>query len=402
MDIEIKDGGTYRIYPIRLQGVALNAYGSSATTNGQNVCLYKDTPSDTMQDWIIRVFDIDEGSYRIYSANNTNLVLDRSDGSLRTSRNNNAHLCKLTGTSPKDSEVMITTPAGDSQGHVFIKLKAAINGQVLYLTSTNYSSSDSTPSSITSSMALNTNGNVYWAPQSSATRAYQYWRLEKQGDSGETPPPDPEPEPGNSQKLCLPLNSTIINTGYKEYAPGYEIDGVIKTHYGVDLIGSTFSGDDKRFFASGNGEILGFNAVYIAKSGYIVGRWVAVKYYNVEHYGDLVVRYFHLDAVGPDLYVGKKVDLNTVIGTMGQTGDYCYGRHLHVEVDTDVANWKCTPTLSGASKCGLMAGTRGDGDTTLNPLDVFKCKVSPPENQTCSVENDGKWCSNIQIPDSFV
>ena len=26
MDIEIKDGGTYRIYPIRLQGVALNAY----------------------------------------------------------------------------------------------------------------------------------------------------------------------------------------------------------------------------------------------------------------------------------------------------------------------------------------------------------------------------------------
>lgn len=193
MDIEIKDGGTYRIYPIRLQGVALNAYGSSATTSGQNVCLYKDTPSDTMQDWIIRVFDIDEGSYRIYSANNTNLVLDRSDGSLRTSRNNNAHLCKLTGTSPKDSEVMITTPAGDSQGHVFIKLKAAINGQVLYLTSTNYSSSDSTPSSITSSMALNTNGNVYWAPQSSETRAYQYWRLEKQGDSGETPPPDPEP-----------------------------------------------------------------------------------------------------------------------------------------------------------------------------------------------------------------
>ena len=41
MDIEIKDGGTYRIYPIRLQGVALNAYGSSATTSGQNVCLYK-------------------------------------------------------------------------------------------------------------------------------------------------------------------------------------------------------------------------------------------------------------------------------------------------------------------------------------------------------------------------
>lgn len=193
MAIEIKDGGTYRIYPIRLQGVALNAYGSSATTSGQNVCLYKDTPSDTMQDWIIRAVDLDEGSYQIHSANNTEFVLDRSNGVLRTSRNNNAHLCELSGTDLNDSEVMITTPAGDSQGHVFIKLKAAINGQVLYLTSTNYSSSDSTPSSITSSMALNTNGNVYWAPQSSATRAYQYWRLEKQGDSGETPTPDPEP-----------------------------------------------------------------------------------------------------------------------------------------------------------------------------------------------------------------
>lgn len=218
MDIEIKDGGTYRIYPIRLQGVALNAYGSSATTNGQNVCLYKDTSSDTMQDWIIRVFDIDEGSYRIYSANNTNLVLDRSDGSLRTSRNNNAHLCKLTGTSPKDSEVMITTPAGDSQGHVFIKLKAAINGQVLYLTSTNYSSSDSTPSSITSSMALNTNGNVYWAPQSSETRAYQYWRLEKQGDSGETPPPDPEPGTYQGKMTLAELMAKFPNGKYWNHA----------------------------------------------------------------------------------------------------------------------------------------------------------------------------------------
>lgn len=362
MDIEIKDGGTYRIYPIRLQGVALNAYGSSATTSGQNVCLYKDTPSDTMQDWIIRVFDIDEGSYRIYSANNTNLVLDRSDGSLRTSRNNNAHLCKLTGTSPKDSEVMITTPAGDSQGHVFIKLKAAINGQVLYLTSTNYSSSDSTPSSITSSMALNTNGNVYWAPQSSETRAYQYWRLEKQGDSGETPPPDPEPEPTEEVTVTnMPANVYGQKPGEEEikdkefFHPksgmrngtwaangGADIEQKMRNYYYT--VYKTYPVSNSQYLYNLYGaRLIGYNTyhlgvdichgqgspIYSAHSGEVI--YINAEKGQVAIYdGTYTYYYLHMT----DINVSLNETVTAGVTNIGKEGDqgWANGFHVHLEI----------------------------------------------------------------------
>ena len=64
-------------------------------------------------------------------------------------------------------------------------------------------------------------------------------------------------------------------------------------------------------------------------------------------------------------------------------------------------NWNYTPTLSSATKHGLMPGVTGAGDTTLNPFDVFKVKISAPENQQCYVDNDGAWCANITISESF-
>lgn len=350
MDIEIKDGGTYRIYPIRLQGVALNAYGSSATTSGQNVCLYKDTPSDTMQDWIIRAVDLDEGSYQIHSANNTDFVLDRSNGALRTSRNNNAHLCKLRGTNLNDSEVMITTPAGDSQGHVFIKLKAAINGQVLYLTSTNYSSSDSTPSSITSSMALDTNGNVYWAPKSSATRAYQYWCLEKQGDSGETPTPEPTGEvtvtnmPANvytddtekfHPKSGMRNGTWAANGGAdieqkmrNYYHTVYKVNPVSNSQYLYNFYGAKVSGTKKYHLGvhicHGQG-----SPVYSAHSGEVI--YIRPENGQVAIYdGTYTYHYLHMTDI--------KVNLNdpvvageTNIGLEGKEG-WATGSHVHLEI----------------------------------------------------------------------
>ena len=102
-----------------------------------------------------------------------------------------------------------------------------------------------------------------------------------------------------------------------------------------------------------------------------------------------------------EVYVGQQVTLNTVLGSYGETGDYCFGKHIHVEVDTDTQYWNYTPTISRATACGLKKGYTGDNDTTINPLSVFKVKVSKPEEQTCTVHNDGEWCANITIPESF-
>ena len=401
--MRLKNGTIYRFVNDYHDGYGLNIYGTGTgdIKGGQNVCLYPARASDKMQQW--KAVNAEEsGTFRLCAVLESNYVLDCSDGSIATSYKNNAHMCKGTGTSDEDCAVEIETVEGDM---VMIRLSQ----KDLYLTATSVAENDAELSNnISTSAALRGGstgkGNVYWksgASEGSMSWKKQCWHvIEVSG--GSEPEPEPEPEPGDQQKLCLPLNNTTINTGYKQYAPGYNLKGKPAIHYGVDLIGGTFSGEnDKRFFASGKGKVLGFNTVYKEWSGYTVGRWLAIKYYNVENFGDLVVRYFHLDAVDSDIYVGKEVDRDTIIGTMGSTGDYCYGRHLHVEVDRDTEGWEYSPTLSGATQCGLKAGATGAGDTTLNPLDVFKVKKSEPENQKCYVENDGVWCDGITIPESF-
>lgn len=204
-----------------------------------------------------------------------------------------------------------------------------------------------------------------------------------------------------SQNLAMPLNTSEITVGYKSYAPGYKINNKSAIHYGVDFTGSTFQ-SGKRFFASGDGVVLGVNNTYIPKSQlssgsrkYTVGKWVAIKYYDVAGYGDIIVRYYHLANVS--VSVGDSVTLDTVLGEYGQTGDYCLGKHIHAEVDTDTTYWNYTPTISAATACGLKPGYTGEKDTTINPLLVFKLKLSEPEKQTCTVTNDGIWCSGIDV-----
>ena len=70
---------------------------------------------------------------------------------------------------------------------------------------------------------------------------------------------------------------------------------------------------------------------------------------------------------------------------------------LHAEVDTDTTYWNYTPTISAATACGLKPGYTGAKDTTINPLLVFKLKLSEPEKQTCTVTNDGAWCKGIDV-----
>ena len=203
-----------------------------------------------------------------------------------------------------------------------------------------------------------------------------------------------------SQNLAMPLNTSEITVGYKNYAPGYKINDKPAIHYEVDFKGKTYKKTDD-FCASGDGIVMGVNETFIPKdqrSGlpkYTVGRWVAVKYYDVEGYGDLIVRYYHLASV--KVKKGDTVNLDTILGEYGSSGDYCYGKHIHAEVDTDTTYWNYTPTISAATACGLKPGYTGAKDTTVNPLLVFKLKLSEPEKQTCTVTNDGAWCKGIDV-----
>lgn len=377
--VPLINGATYRLAcRAENKNRSLNVYGTTPQKLA-NVCLFRSLNSDICQQWVYRE---ENGRRYFVCKGNIGLALDLlTDSSAGSNVNNyNAHVYP-----PSSTSYLVIEDASD-KNYDYIRIRLA-NYTNKYLTANQGSDGTS------GGRDVNAAGNVYWY-KGGLTDFSQDWEpilLEK--------PAQPEPPvPGKEQVLCMPLNHSEITVGYKSFAPGYNLDGRRETHFGADFTGSTFAGNT-RFCASGNGVVLGVNRYYKASSGYTVGRWVVVKYTNVKGYGDLVVRYFHMNAIS--VSPGNSVNRDTILGEMGETGDYCRGIHLHVEVDTDTKDWQYTPTLTQNTACGLKAGTRGSGDTTINPLDVFKLKVSPPENQTCFVDNDGTWCAGIKVPGSF-
>ena len=148
-------------------------------------------------------------------------------------------------------------------------------------------------------------------------------------------------------------------------------------HYGLDLIGQP------TIYASGNGTVLSCGC------DNILGNVIVIKYEKVFNHKtgkvfDVTVRYNHLASL--KVRSGQKVDKDTVLGVMGNTGRYSTGVHLHIEVDTDVGEqYACwTPTLSGNSNI-LKAGS----DSTINPAEVLHVKTSTPDRQTVRRLNDG-------------
>ena len=366
------NGKTYRFINKYYSSHALNVFGTNAASTGRNVCLFKDDDTDIMQDWVVKT----SGSgYRMHSAVNQSFVLDCSDGSMSSSYKNNAHLCATSQTSTKDSQVEFKKVSDNVY-------KIYLPGKGLYLTATNTKLVNNLPaSSIGNADALagGTGGlsNVYWASNSTSTK--QQWivspEVDDSGSSGEDLP---------EQNLAVPINNCVIQCGYhnpgKRPASEWQQCELYATlgnfakagHFGMDF---TEANGQRTLYASGNGVVLGLSS----NSNNIIGQWIAIKYFNVRGYGDIIARYFHLGTIF--VSVGQKVDLNTKIANYGATGNYVTGAHLHIELDSDTKAWNYTPTLS-SDNGGLCAGIRGANDTTLNPAHIFKLKTSSPENQT--------------------
>lgn len=202
-----------------------------------------------------------------------------------------------------------------------------------------------------------------------------------------------------AQKLALPINKCNITVMFKEDSPGYAHDWYPPCHFGMDMTGTV-----NPFYASGVGKVVGVGGA--ATVG--VGFWAAIQYDNVYKWSmsssslttlsSVIVRYFHL-AAKPALTVGQSVSLATKIGTYSNTGSAKMNAHLHVEVDTDVNYPLYTPTLEGAAG-GLYAGTRGTGDTTIDPSSVFFIKTSADEYQALSYSQS--YCNTHGTAEPYI
>lgn len=355
------NGATYRFENRADPNRSLNVYGNSPASLA-NVCLWTSDDDDICQQWVY----MKSGSHAyLVCKGNQNLALDLYTGSgSSTVKNYNAHVYEPSAT----SYIEIEESDGD---YIQIKLEDYSNK---YLTANQGSNGTS------GGKDVNAAGNVYFY-NGGLTDDSQDW-LPVRLDGGSDP--DPDPEPGDAQYLALPLNHCTITAMYQEDSnPAYQHEWDAGGHFGLDMTGYA-----NPFYASGDGTVVGVGGS--ATTG--VGYWVAIRYDNVYAWNmnnsrldiipSIIMRYFHL-ASRSTLTVGQHVDLDTVIGTYGKTGQWhaTMGAHLHVEVDTDTDNPLYTPTLTGAAG-GLYAGSRGSGDTTFDPCTIFFIKDSEPENQT--------------------
>ncbi len=353
-------GGIYTFQCLGAENMFLNLYYYSGISNGQNVILW-DGDGSKEQQW---KFD----GKKLLPVRDTSFALDKYTVA-GNPNNNNADVWEAND--PTNQNIVFEST---NSGSNVVRIKLASSNMYLTAYGLVHGTNDGkTPTS---------KGNVFWAPKKTSTM--QQWVFTKVGGSSSGGHPE--------QNLAVPINHAKIQCGYHnpqktpasqwQQCPLYSTLGSFAKagHFGMDLTGTV-----NPFYASGNGVVLGLSK----NANNVIGKWLAIKYYNVKGYGDIIARYFHLN----DIFVSvdQEVNLNTLIATYGATGNYVTGAHLHVELDTDTKAWNYTPTLS-ADNGGLCAGIRGSQDTTLNPAYVFKLKTSEPENQTMTYPETG-WYS---------
>ncbi len=151
--------------------------------------------------------------------------------------------------------------------------------------------------------------------------------------------------------LLSPLSSGKITASYMNSAYRNRFGF---NHYGTDIVATN---GDWRVRASGYGRVL-FTGVDKVLGGTLVVQ-----------YGDLIARYFHLQATV--CTAGDWVEQGEVIALAGNTGKYTTGRHLHVEFDTDTKYWNWTPTLGTSTESFIGSRQGANNLTMLDPMEVL-------------------------------
>lgn len=99
----------------------------------------------------------------------------------------------------------------------------------------------------------------------------------------------------------------------------------------------------------------------------------------LDHRTGLYYRYCHMLYGSVNLNVGDRVNLNTIVGKMGNTGNST-GTHLHLEASTSQA-WVCSNFVDPCQPLGFP-NERGT---------IVKWDSTPPTPPTPTTSNKNKW-----------
>lgn len=146
-------------------------------------------------------------------------------------------------------------------------------------------------------------------------------------------------------------------------------------HTGVDFPQSGVAVQNPDLYSiTDDGEV-----VYVYKQSQGTTPTLGNQVQILDHRTGLYYRYCHMLYGSVNLNVGDRVNLNTIVGKMGNTGN-SIGTHLHLEASNTQA-WQCSSFVDPCQPLGFP-NTRGT---------IVKWDSTPPTPPTPTTTNQNKW-----------
>ncbi len=193
-----------------------------------------------------------------------------------------------------------------------------------------------------------------------------------------------------AQKLTLPFQRPVLSAGYKHpfYRAYYGY-----THYGWDM------GCDEAGYAvlsPGDGQVVaaGMDGWRSHGTGAGLGNCIVLVFSDVQcpdgTVQDMTCRMFHLDSV--TVKAGQTVRRGDKLGDYGDTGAGGWGRHLHIEFDTDT---RYPAYAVGIAQSGRVI-KRGTVDSTVDPARLFY-RTKGQTVRGCRADDGQSWYDGADL-----
>ena len=187
-----------------------------------------------------------------------------------------------------------------------------------------------------------------------------------------------------AQRLMLPFQRPVLSAGYKH--PHY------RSYYGYAHYGWDMGCDEPGYavLSPGAGRVVaaGMDGSSLHGAGAGLGNCIVLILQEVQcpdgSIRDIACRMFHLASV--NVRAGQTVQRGDKLGEYGDTGAGRWGKHLHIEFDTDTRYPAYAVGVAGSGKIIK----RGTVDSTLDPAALF-CRKNGQAVRGCPANDGRAW-----------
>ena len=193
-----------------------------------------------------------------------------------------------------------------------------------------------------------------------------------------------------AQKLSLPFQRPVLSAGYKH--PSY------RSYYGYPHYGWDMGCDEAGYtiLSPGAGRVAaaGMDGSSLHGAGAGLGNCIVLILQDVKcpdgSVCDIACRMFHLAAIS--VKAGQTVQRGDKLGEYGDTGAGNWGKHLHIEFDTDILYPAHAVGIAGSGK----VIKRGTVDSTIDPARLFY-RAKGQNIRGCPADDGRIWYDRLDL-----